>query len=77
MKRNPQSQNCGLRDHSFATVVAEQQALALIAARAARDCLISHLMHAFYAAQSAFTLPEVNCLVELEPQFTLPDQCFP
>ena len=53
MKRNPQSQNCGLRDHSFATVVAEQQTLALLAARAARDCFICHLMHAFFAAWSA------------------------
>jgi hypothetical protein len=34
-------------------VIAEQQALALLAARAVRDYLICHLMHAFFAARSA------------------------
>ena len=36
-----------------APVIAEQQALALLASRAARDCLICHLMHALFAARSA------------------------
>ena len=69
--QHPQSQNCGLRDHSFRDRRAAGSRTACRSSSARLPNMPSYA-RLFRGTVRTSTLPEVNCLLELEPQFTLP-----